>query len=220
MFYTFFSKPFSSFHPYHNQGSELIWKNAAPPGRSMIAALCLNGFSINTNCIRHSWFTGTLMRYYPCFVLSDYVNYVILLFVTVIVNCCWMLKIKDSWLHISKSTIKLRMYIRETSRRKLWWSVNLYFSKSLLVTGIYSEMLYGVAQWANDSSSTIRPTQETTINIQTTSHLSVWLYAAYEMGPKSMLDPQFFFFFFFWQFQQIRNNTTLWCYTLGWSESH
>ena len=26
-----------------------------------------------------------------------YVNYVILLFVTVIANCCWMLKIKDSW---------------------------------------------------------------------------------------------------------------------------
>ena len=67
-FLYFFSKPFSSFHPYHNQGSELIWKNAAPPGRSMTAALCLNGFSINTNCTRHSWFTGTLMRYYPCFV--------------------------------------------------------------------------------------------------------------------------------------------------------
>ena len=36
----YFSIPFSSFHPYHNQGSGLIWKNAAPPRRSMIAALC------------------------------------------------------------------------------------------------------------------------------------------------------------------------------------
>ena len=68
-YFILFSIPSASFHPYHNQGSELILKNAAPPGKSMAAALWLDRFSINTNCIRHSWFTGTHTRHYPCFVL-------------------------------------------------------------------------------------------------------------------------------------------------------
>ena len=40
-----------------------------------------------------------------------YVNYVILIFVAVIVNCCWMLKIKDSWFlipHVGPMKLAIR----------------------------------------------------------------------------------------------------------------
>ena len=67
--YFSFSVPLTSFYPYHNQDSEIIEINAALTGRSMTAALCPDGFFINNNYIRHFLFTGTLMRYYPCFVL-------------------------------------------------------------------------------------------------------------------------------------------------------
>ena len=104
-----FSIPFSSFHPYHNQGSELIWKKMLPqlenPWQRPYALMDFPSTPTISDIL------CSLIHLYSTTHVLYYINFVILMFVTVVVNCCWMLKLKDPWFQLyfcfSRTTVLL-----------------------------------------------------------------------------------------------------------------